>query len=248
MSRRLSLYTEWDLERQAKYVSLCERNPDATVLDLGCGNGLFTRKVADAIGSSSVYGLEIDTLAHDARERGIDVIRADLEHALPCRDEFFDVVLSSQVFEHTIWSDHHLREIFRLLKPLGYCMVSTDNLSSWLDVGALVLGWRPFSMHLGETCIGNPMSPHHGKKLPPRGHVRVFPYRAFREFFGIHGFWLESLLGAGYFPFGGLLSWKLSSLDPRHARFLVAKARKSPSGNMSTLPPSGRTAPGLLLT
>jgi trans-aconitate methyltransferase len=40
--------------------SLLERNGDASLLDLGCGDGSSTMLVAERIGASKVYGIDLD--------------------------------------------------------------------------------------------------------------------------------------------------------------------------------------------
>lgn len=84
---------------------------------------------------------------------------ADLDAPLPFEDGAFDLVVSNQVLEHLVDTDLFVSEIRRLLRPGGVAVVSTENLASWHNVAALVLGWQPFS--LGNVTarrpgLGNP--------------------------------------------------------------------------------------------
>jgi ubiquinone/menaquinone biosynthesis C-methylase UbiE len=46
-----------------KVLSLLGRNVNARMLDCGCGNGEITLRVAEMIGTSDVYGVDIDEKA-----------------------------------------------------------------------------------------------------------------------------------------------------------------------------------------
>lgn len=214
------------------FLSLLENNPSALLIDLGCGNGEFTMKCNERIGTTNIWGVDIDEeIANEARRRGIRIITADLSEILPLEDNFFDVVLSNQVLEHLINSDLFVKEIYRILKPDGYAIVSTENLSSWHNIFALTFGYRPFSLDYSfRIKIGNPLSPHNGEEVTDKAsiHTKVFPYQALKELFEIYGFRVEKLVGGGYYPIPIFcLSKVFSRFDPRHAHFLTLKLRKS---------------------
>lgn len=112
----------WDEAEELNHraiISLLEPGID-TVLDLGCHDGSFTERVAGEIGARNALGLEIDTdLARIARDRGIDMTVADLEHPLPLEDETVDAITANQVIEHLYNTDNMISEAMRLLKPGG---------------------------------------------------------------------------------------------------------------------------------
>jgi len=75
--------------------------------------------------------------------------------------------------------------VYRILKPGGYAVISTENLASWDNILALILGYTPFSMEFDEGIkkLGNPISPHE-KEVDPNyktPHVRIFTYRGLLE-------------------------------------------------------------------
>jgi SAM-dependent methyltransferase len=195
-------------------------------VDLGANDGSLTERFAQAVGATEVHGVEIvQEQAQKAADRGIVIAAADLNEALPYADETFDVVCSNQVIEHLLSTDTFLAETFRILKRGGYAVVSTENLSSWHNIGALILGWQPFSLsNVSCRSLGNPLALHRGETWPWASwqHVRVFAYRGLRELFAAHGFSVEAVLGAGYFP----LAAGFGQRDPRHAMFLTVKARR----------------------
>ena len=71
----------------------------------------------------------------------------DLNKKFPIKDNSVDVVVSDQVIEHlTDVVDNFVKEIFRILKPEGYAVISTENLSSWNNLFALLFGYGPPSL------------------------------------------------------------------------------------------------------
>lgn len=208
---------------------LLERRPECIVLDCGCADGKFTVEVAKKIETKRVFGIEIvEKLANEARERGINVKRADLNGKFHFEDESVDVVVSNQVIKHFYNTTNFIKEIHRVLRKGGYAVISTGNLASWHNIFALILGWQLFSLSnisKDRLGVGNPFSLLRNQKLSLSSmqHIRVFAYRGLREIFEIHGFKVEKILGSGYYPLPGFLA----KLDPRHSAFLAIKIRKA---------------------
>jgi 2-polyprenyl-6-hydroxyphenyl methylase/3-demethylubiquinone-9 3-methyltransferase len=117
-----------------------------SVLDVGCGLGFFSRRLAErgALVTACDLGPE---LVRRTRERvGCTAVVADalaLEHQFgPDR---FDVVVSSECIEHTPDPDGALRQMVAVLRPGGYLSVSTPNVVWWPAVRfATAIGARPF--------------------------------------------------------------------------------------------------------
>lgn len=224
-----STYVAAAAENQRGIEALLEPNGDgASLLDLGCDDGRLTRRWAQRVGTANVAGVEIvGERARLAEERGVTVIRADLNEPLPFDDAAYDVVCSNQVIEHLRDTDLFVSEIFRILRPGGYAVTSTENLASWHNIVSLVFGWQPFSLvnvSHASGSIGNPLALHRGEAFEWKlwEHVRVFAYRGLSELFSAHGFSVEAIRGAGYFP----LPARVGRADPRHAAFITVKARK----------------------
>jgi SAM-dependent methyltransferase len=218
-------------------LSLLERNQKAILLDCGCSEGNLTMKVAKRIGAREIYGIDLhEERCKRARKKGIDACTCDLNNKFPIKDSFFDVVFAHQVIEHLYDIDNFVSEIYRVLKPRGYAVVATENLSSWSNVFALILGYQDFAHHIStKQRIGNPLSSGYLKKVKPGGsasslkgltHVKILTPRSLKEIFIIHGYVIEKIVGAGYPPIKGKISSVLSRLDPSHSNFIIAKARK----------------------
>jgi SAM-dependent methyltransferase len=200
-----------DLNRQAILES-SPRRPGATLLDLGCGDGAFTLRVGTQVGAARLVGVEfIDALADAAAQKGIEVARVNLASPLPFEDASFDVIHSNQVIEHIAGTDLFMREIQRLLRPGGYAVVSTNNLSSLHNIFSLLLGWQPMTNHVSDEMVGlgNPVNPFRGQQAGPGDmHLRIFTGRGLADLARYHGLRVDLQRTVGFYP-----------LPPRAARF-----------------------------
>ncbi len=104
--------------------SLVQGGSQARVLDLGCGGGHVSFKVAPQVREVVAYDLSQDMLsvvARAARERGLGNVATTqgVAEKLPFDDDSFDAVLSRYSAHH--WRDVEggLREAARVLKPGG---------------------------------------------------------------------------------------------------------------------------------
>jgi ubiquinone/menaquinone biosynthesis C-methylase UbiE len=100
------------------------------LLDLGCGDGYFTRHYYDTQGPASVVGIDpsanaIKSAIARRAERKIEFSVGD-GHSIPFEDKFFDLVLIQAVLHHDDNPADVVREACRLahevviLEPNGY--------------------------------------------------------------------------------------------------------------------------------
>jgi methionine biosynthesis protein MetW len=230
--RRTFLATED--ENRRVILETMPRRPGARLLDLGCADGGWTLEVARHVGTSNTHGVEtIAAAAVGARARGIDVVEADLSEPLAMyEDGSFDVIHSNQVIEHLRNTDSFMQEIRRLLAPGGYALVSTNNLSSWHNIGSLVLGWQPMPCNVSDWVnLGNPLNVYDDYEHMDRGqtHLRVFTGRALTALANYHGLRAVSERAAGYYPLPPAVARQLARLDRRHGAFLVHRFEHDPA-------------------
>ncbi|PSF06011.1 malonyl-[acyl-carrier protein] O-methyltransferase BioC [Marinobacter fuscus] len=99
-----------------------------TILDLGCGTGWFTRKLAQHYPRARVTGADLapGMLAEASRlsPKGLRWLQADAEQ-LPLPDNSTDLVFSNLMIQWSNRPDAILAECRRVLKPGGRLMVST---------------------------------------------------------------------------------------------------------------------------
>ncbi|MBN2167889.1 MAG: methyltransferase domain-containing protein [Actinobacteria bacterium] len=214
-------------------IDLVGKEP-GTLLDCGCDDGAFTMEISAAAGAARTIGIEInESQGQKASKAGVEVFQGDLNKRFPLDDGLCDAIVLNQVIEHLPDTDHLLQEIKRVLKPGGFAIVSTENLSSWPNVISAALGWQPFSLTNISSIrlgIGNPMAAHRSEKgqPSPMQHQRVMAPRALLEICEVNGLTVEKFLGVGYFPFTGRLADLLCRLDNRHAAFMSVRCVKGP--------------------
>lgn len=205
-------------------LALLDPQSHARLLDMGCDDGTWTTTFAKKVGTQNITGIDIvESRLSVAKSKGLSIIHANLDNRIPL-DGGFDVIHANQVIEHVSSVDHFAQEIFRLLNPGGYAVISTENASSWCNVFATALGWQMFSLtnlSSKRAGIGNPLALHRGEniELSSWTHKTIFSFRGLVEFFEAHGFKVAKVLGAGYFP----LPTRVASLDPRHGHFITIK-------------------------
>jgi len=213
-------------------------------LDAGCGDGLMTARFAGALGADSLFGIEfVDELRQRARERGIDCIKGDLNERWGFEDDSFDCVLSRHSIEHLYNTPLFLQECSRCLKPGGQVLILTENLSSWINIFALLFGWQPFSTtEIYGRSLGNPFIWHadepkdeeflarwHTGGVSSVGHIRVLAFAGLRDLLLDTGFEGVELRTRGYLPIWGRVSELLCEVDRRHGHFIFATGFKPAS-------------------
>lgn len=204
------------------------------LLDVGCHDGEWTAAVAKAARATAVSGIEsVEAAADQARARGYDVRAGDLEERWPFDDDSFDLVHANQVIEHVKRLDHFVEETSRVLAPGGTALICTENLASWHNVGALLLGMQPFSYTniSKKGAIGNRFALHVDDEAgqgPGESwqHIHVVTMEALRGIFEAHGFTVHAMFGSGYYPAVGRAADALARRDPRHAHFIGIVAQQ----------------------
>lgn len=114
------------------------------MLDAGCGYGPFSEAAVRR--GAVVVSLDIGErlVARTIARAGSRGLVADVCQ-LAVRDESFDVVVSSEMIEHTEAPERAVKELARVLRPDGLLVLTTPN-RVWQGVvrAASRLGLRPF--------------------------------------------------------------------------------------------------------
>ena len=110
-------------------ISFHRKKGTGLLLDLGCNEGrglLFYQR-----NGFQVEGLELNaTAAQAARSRGFIVYGQPLQQLE--KENAYDVVVLSNVLEHSFDPSEMLRHVHRVLKPGGQAWISCPNSESWL--------------------------------------------------------------------------------------------------------------------
>ena len=116
-------YTSWTVKEFASDI-LKKYGKGGLLLDCGCSSGEFLKK-AETLGYKPI-GLDIkNDLKYD-----YPFLKVDLNKEIIKTDQKFDVLSAFCVVPHLENPYHFFREAHRILKPNGYFIFSTVNVSS----------------------------------------------------------------------------------------------------------------------
>jgi len=141
------------------YIDLCDLQPDAAILDVGCGMGRKTIPLISFLDENGRYeGLDINKDGINWCKKGIGKIRENFnfqlidifnkkynpsgqckasDYRFPFDDGSFDLVVLGSVFTHMLSQDmeNYLSEVARVLRQDGKCLITfflLNEESRWL--------------------------------------------------------------------------------------------------------------------
>lgn len=116
--------------RRARQVHRLHRGRPGTVLDIGCGDGIFLRNLRAR--GWRICGTELAGATFERAQRiaGIDLVDAGSGVPLPWAAATMDVITLWHVLEHIPDLEPLLKECHRLLKPGGYLIVEVPDKGS----------------------------------------------------------------------------------------------------------------------
>ncbi len=166
------------------------------ILDLGCGKGRFSRRLAEQ--GATVIGLDVSPAMLGAA-RGVDRVRGSARR-LPFARASFDGVVAVEIFEHMPDEslDQACGEVRRVLRPGGTFVIVDKNVCSinaqrpWLP--SAVVKW--IDQRRGRWMYSH-NGPVHERWFQPGALKRRLEQR-FREVRVVH---VLSRAEAGRFPF-----------------------------------------------
>lgn len=229
---------ETGYKRNAVVEDMLPVKKNCAYLDVGCGDAELTLERAKKLLTRNVWGIEVlDSEIKKAKAKKIIIKKSDLNDKLLFNDKQFDIITATQVIEHLYDIDVFVSEIYRMLKPGGILIISTENLSAWHNIFALILGLQPSAGPFisNKFSIGfHPLSEEHKKDHERNpylknmaGHTRVMAYQSFKKLFKYYGFELILEKGVGYYPFPSFISDFFTKIDRWHALDIVLKLRKA---------------------
>ncbi len=117
----------YGLKKRVKFVARYKKG--GTLCDIGCAGGDFLEMAKNY--GYQVTGVEPNLQASTyARSLGLNVITGALDE-IEVSDNFFDVITMWNVIEHLSDPRAALDKLFHLLKPDGFLIFTTPNLSSF---------------------------------------------------------------------------------------------------------------------
>ena len=131
-----------------QYVDEIIKKAKGRILDVGCGNGYLLLLLEQK--GCEVFGVEVNPNSVKICESlGLEIFCGTIEEA-KFPDNFFDIIILSQVLEHFSSPKVSLRETFRILKPSGKVFIYCPNANSYLArlFGKYWHGWHlPFHFY-----------------------------------------------------------------------------------------------------
>lgn len=211
-----------------------------TLLDVGCADGGFLFKYLD-YKPALFCGIEAaPALRAQAEKRGIQTQNVDLNGRWPYADNTFEVVHCAQVIEHLHNTRLFAAETLRVLKPGGTALITSENLTSLLNLGAMAMGYTPFT--LIRCCgwyLGNPLGLHYQEHVEEgvplddpafagvTGHVRALGALQAQELFEKIGFAAVQVSSMGLMPLPDWLGRRLETWAYRRGHLLLISAKKA---------------------
>lgn len=191
-------------------------------LDIGCSNGLISNLLADEF--LSLVGIDVEQkLVVSAKE---DARYSPDRHFLvadgayiPFPDNWFDLIICAQVYEHTPLQDQLVDEIWRVLKTNGICFFSGPNKFGVIEEHY----WLPFLSWLPKYFANKYL------RLFNRGNeYDIYPlsYRSLTSLlkkFMIHDYSISMLKNPARFDVkvNRVVSWTVNLLPATLARLLL---------------------------
>lgn len=142
------------------------------LVDIGAGS----RSVSSDLKAGHIVTLDIVAMTNPT-------VVADVALSLPLTDQCADAVIAGEILEHIVQSVSFLREIYRVLVPGGYLIISVPNVVSLKYRIAFLLGRIPSHAARADLTYAE------GSKFMYRGHVRDYCFKDLRfllEYTGFH--------------------------------------------------------------
>lgn len=196
-----NLMNAYDIQRRLEIVYdelLPENITGKTLVDIGAGTGWFSSRAHQR--EAEVYSLDIGLeLLVEVRKKVKTREIAGNTMDLPFRDGSFEIVISSEVIEHTDGPEKAVYEMARILKPGGIMIVTCPN-RIWL-----------WAVHLANFL----------KIRPFHGHEDLPSFNQLERFARSAGMEIEKHIGFHAWPFQIRFLQKLSrKVDRRYAETL----------------------------
>ena len=122
--------------RVSKVMGMLSLKPEDKVLEIGCGEGFYTKKMlrfTQNIIATDISEKFLEKAKTNTQNMANDYVCCPAEK-LPFPDNSFDKVLMSEVIEHLLDWREGVKEMKRVLKPGGIVVISTPNKLSYFNV------------------------------------------------------------------------------------------------------------------
>ncbi|MCL4176679.1 MAG: methyltransferase domain-containing protein [Verrucomicrobia bacterium] len=115
---------------------------NAAILEVGCGDGSFTRNLAEHSSRVTAVDISPSQIERNARAHPeITFLQHDVALPFPFADAVFEVIWCSEVLEHLFDPAFAVREMQRVLAPGGRLLVTVPYHGVFKDVLIALFRW-----------------------------------------------------------------------------------------------------------
>ncbi len=139
-SEQRKVLNDWTWRRAEEILRLIGKLPlnHPRILDLGCGHGWFTERLADV---GEAHGIDLSPggiAAAQARRPDIAYMAGNIYEA-PLQINYFDIVVSQEVIAHVQDQPQYIQRAADVLREGGYLIITTGN--KWVIDRLGDVGW-----------------------------------------------------------------------------------------------------------
>lgn len=185
------------------------------ILDIGCFDGTLLSSLPP---DNFLYGVEASDFGYKTcLKKGINVTQFFFnDDKFPYKSSSFDIIIAGEIIEHIYDTDQFLNEIYRLLKPNGYLILSTPNIASLPRRIMLLLGMNPIIE----------ISPN---RLDSSGHIRYFTFKNLSKLIKENNFNIIKIFSdlINFHPQGKIQSKLVPKILPTIGQSIICLCQKS---------------------
>ncbi len=129
----------WLFEKRLNIIyNIIKTKKHSKLLDMGCGDGFFLEKIKDL--ELKKYGIDISEkrIKRASKKSNAKLLQCPAEKT-PFENNFFDIVVCTDVLEHVQDSTQVINEIKRIVKKNGIIFISFPNEKLWMFCRAILL-------------------------------------------------------------------------------------------------------------
>ena len=183
------------------------------VLDIGCAEGTYAHLFTH---NNECYGYDqcakrMLLNERNSIDKGYKTLLLNNGISTPFPDDFFDVILCTEIIEHVLETRQFITEMNRILKNNGKLILSTPNLANFGNRIGMLFGkglkFEPVTLLKGKPY---PLQPwreggieenecsFESIRYPEQPlHIRFFTFESLRKFLKQTGFTVETEIGVG---------------------------------------------------
>jgi 2-polyprenyl-3-methyl-5-hydroxy-6-metoxy-1,4-benzoquinol methylase len=163
-SEQRKVLNDWTWRRAEEILRLIEKLAlqHPRILDLGCGHGWFTERLADV---GEAHGIDLSPegiAAAQARRPDIAYMAGNIYEA-PLPKDYFDIVVSQEVIAHVEDQPQYIHRAAEVLREGGYLIITTGNkfvIDRLGDVGWVKQPPQHIRRELTRDDLRQLLSPH----------------------------------------------------------------------------------------